>query len=564
MGDPTVRDIELELATLLAAADQGWPTLSFADRFGTSPAFQALLEAARDAGARARALASRPRKALAAILDWRTVEPPSALRDLAGLIACDEVLTPSNETERANDRVDFDPNGYLLATGRMVVYCHPRPAWRGGLPRPTPVEAMRPALQSRLRVIRYFVLETSSNIAVRPFREVLDCALGAAGPQLRIGLFSIRGFHALFQRSTTVKSGPLGALIHGFRAVSVVPHRSILARLTERDVDDQANRNLYHNAIRRIVDEAQAHQINIVVLPELAVDEGGVEALASRLRNDESDNIYPQLVFAGSWHIDSHGRWANTCSVIDRRGVVQRRQNKSNHYSFRPRDLIPHFLGRGHWAKRLFQAAVVGADLHTTGWMDEWYSEDISLATEFHLVPTPIGVFAIGICADVLPSGSTSPFAQVCALPVDWLVVPSYNPGGDSTDFINRAKDFSRANGIFLYVNADCTVSSIVAQQIVDKLSAQVGRRARGGTHRLFQAATAAREWLQRRTSKPSIVRTVPFRVPTLDAFVSLPWEGPIASWLSGQSNNDAIVNRIQSGEVEGLVVEVRPPGGTA
>jgi predicted amidohydrolase len=536
------RDIAQEIAQLAADVDLRWPEQPFVDRFGQSARLDALLGEARAAGQAVPRGAFHPRDALEAVLDWcGRATPRTHLHEVACLLACDELLVPGPTAARPADHVGFSREGYQTRAGaRIIVYCHPRPAWRDQSPSPTPVEVMRPVMQSRLRALRYFVLDGGSRARVDRLPELAEVEMQslANAASLRVGLFPLHGYHALFELVDEVQSHTLGTTVHGYRAHSIIHHGGTFRRFLRcGHPRDPRHYESYIQQLRAVVDTARKLRIDIIVLPELTVDGNGLQCLRERLRS-AADTQHPSLIFAGSWHLDRNGRYVNECAILGRDGYdILRPQQKSNHYAFQPRRLFRGVLRR--FAGRTFAAGISGADTVGAEWLSHWYAENISLAATHQIIPTPFGVFAVGICADVLPTASTSPFAQVCALPVDWLVVPSYNPVGDATDFMARAKDFARTNGIFLYVNADCTPASIIVRGLVSTVcdtTSGIGRGLVRAFHRILDL----------------------FRSPSPEAIVNFPRKQIWSSLTSGL-RTPAIVD-VRGEGIDGLVVDLRHP----
>ena len=282
----------------------------------------------------------------------------------------------------------------------------------------------RPRLQDLLTSIR-FAYSPFSNREVR-FAELLSSSTRSKFAErqegkdddlcLRLGLFSLRGpFETAFFHNRALAVG-----IHGFLAASFGPKEPYFARLKQ---------------ILEVASDPE-RGVDLLVLPELSVDEEALEWLKSRLGQlaERSDRRAPLLTVAGSFHFQSEGgAWLNLCTVLDHTGRVAWTQAKNIPYPYRG----------------IFKGAPKSAQ------KTDISVEDIEPAQDLWLVPSPLGWLAVAICSDLVPFSTGGPSALL-SLPVDWVFVPSMSAVTDP--FLEVGRELARTGKIVCFANAASAV----------------------------------------------------------------------------------------------------------
>lgn len=277
----------------------------------------------------------------------------------------------------------------------------------------------------------------------RAFKEVLSKY------ELRVGLCSLNGRAKTFFRGTRVlphEDNTVGFLAQGIRLLDNPAARPADKALPP---DPEPLSVAYRGELRDAVRWAREKRVHILCFPELCVCEEGRELLRTEIESTPSELA---LVIPGSYHIKTdpeENRFANTAPVwlvVD--GVVRplRDYQKVDPMAVE----VAHAQDGGEGGPHHSVVALA----RKTGC--EWAKEDVIEGNLALLLDTPIGVFGIAVCKDLLWSDRTRlwKYADVA----DHILVVSMNasPGW----FWSPAQKLSRLGTGVFYVNTPQMVAS--------------------------------------------------------------------------------------------------------
>jgi hypothetical protein len=172
------------------------------------------------------------------------------------------------------------------------------------------------------------------------------------------------------------------------------------------------------SALARILTRCTETRVDLLCFPELTLD----TALLGHLRlllETRNRSQSPLLVVAGSFHVDSGGRWVNRCRILSGKGEILATQDKCVVYR------VPAIQAQASPGLR----ALLGID-------ERGGYEDIDLSSTLNVLETPLGRLATPICLDFC-GDQVRDLLVACG--VNLLLVPAMTP--EMRPFQERARD---------------------------------------------------------------------------------------------------------------------------
>lgn len=285
--------------------------------------------------------------------------------------------------------------------------------------------------------LSFTFLEEESNLEILSFYEafpkprsrhlIVKAAKQLHNGSCKIGCFSLKGdFHTCFEHIQQPNSTALE-----FRASNI------------------AGRKAYEDRITAVIQCAIKEKTDIVILPELTVDQEGRKLIARLLREGfNRDNPSVKMVVAGSYHVcvsEADAQFVNRCVVFDGYG---------EELPWRHDKMIPYKMRASDAQKlSLFPNFPAGIPPQTELW------EGITPGSQLQLVDTPLGRIGIMICVDFLSEQADLCHRLAIDARCDLLFVPSMTY--QTADFENAARTFSRnALAASFIANAACILSA--------------------------------------------------------------------------------------------------------
>jgi len=136
-------------------------------------------------------------------------------------------------------------------------------------------------------------------------------------------------------------------------------------------------------ALEEILALCTRERIDVLLFPELTLDTDLFRHLKTLLRANNRDR-HPELVVAGSFHVDGGDGWVNRCRVLDARGEILLQHDKCTRFKILPEEA------------RLMDAAL----LTYLGIDQRGGYEDIDVATSMPILDCDLGRLATPICLD--------------------------------------------------------------------------------------------------------------------------------------------------------------------
>jgi predicted amidohydrolase len=164
------------------------------------------------------------------------------------------------------------------------------------------------------------------------------------------------------------------------------------------------------------VDKACQTKAHILVLPEFTMPGAARDELLKHISSVATTSVattgkeHPLLIVPGSFHEESFGKQVNRAALYDWNGIAWIEHDKNK---------------------------LLAIKTHV---------EDVQPGRTITLLSTQIGVFGVAICLDFCEAMNDNPWDE---LDVDWVLVPSYAPPGQSTynQHLERAKHLKNKFG---------------------------------------------------------------------------------------------------------------------
>lgn len=260
--------------------------------------------------------------------------------------------------------------------------------------------------------------------------HVVSCERHVVIPQLnRLSAYVSRALEVRIEEGDlrVALASPFADLIYSIRSdparcgADGTPYRFSELALDHLDVA--------RSTLAQILNRCAEGRVDILCFPELTLDTTLLGELRLLLET-RNQNQHPLLVVAGSFHVDSGGRWVNRCRILSGRGEILASQDKCVFYR------VPAIQAQASPGLR----ALLGID-------ERGGYEDIDLSSTLNVLETPLGRLATPICLDFCGDQIRDLLVE-CG--INLLLVPAMTP--EMRPFQERARDLGTQSRAVTFV----------------------------------------------------------------------------------------------------------------